>query len=59
MSFKRAKRAEDRILRGIDQSRETAGTNGIGKAFELRPRLDWRVLLAFQFHNGKRIGVTR
>lgn len=60
MSFKRAKSAEDRILRVIEKSRETAGCNGIGKAFELRPRPDWKVRLAFQFgRNGKRIEVAR
>lgn len=59
MSYKRAKSAENRILRGIEKSRETAGCNGIGKAFERRPRPDWKVLLAFQFHNGKRIEVAR
>jgi len=39
-------RAENRLIRGIDKARQTAGTNGIGRAWGLRPRADWRTELA-------------
>lgn len=39
-------RAENRLIHGIDKARQAAGTNGIGKAFGLRPRGDWRLELA-------------
>lgn len=60
MSYKRARNAEEKILRGIEKSRETAGTNGIGLSFALREKPDWRLLLAFQYgRNGRRIEVAR
>ena len=41
----KAHRAEDSAIWRIDKSREKAGTNGIGKAFALRPKPDWKVLV--------------
>lgn len=41
-------RAENRLIRGIDKARQTAGTSGIGRAWGLRPRADWRVELAIE-----------
>jgi len=41
-------RAENRLIRGIDKARQTAGTNGIGRIFANRPKPDWRVELAIE-----------
>lgn len=53
-------RQEERVIRSIARMQDTAGTDGIGKPFQLRKKPDWRLLLAFQFGvNGKRLEVTQ
>jgi hypothetical protein len=50
----RINRHADRLIRTVDTEKQ--GTNGIGKAFKLRPQPDWTVLLALKFGpNGKRL----
>lgn len=57
MSYQRMQRAEDVRIRAVDRERNPEGTNGIGKAFVLRPQVDWRAMLAFRYDNrGKLIG---
>lgn len=38
-------RIEDSTIRRIDKESCRIGTNGIGKAFALRPKPDWKVLV--------------
>lgn len=57
MSYERIKRAEDARIRMIDKERNPEGTNGIGKAFSLRPMADWKTLMALNYGpNGRKIG---
>lgn len=52
--------AEERQVRSIERQQCRNGANGVGKAFALRPRPDWKALLAFQYDaKGKRLGVTK
>lgn len=38
-------RIEDSTIRRIDRASCPKGTNGIGKAFAVRPKPDWKVLV--------------
>jgi len=38
-------RIEDSTIRRIDKESCRIGTNGIGKAFQLRPKPDWKILV--------------
>jgi hypothetical protein len=49
-------RVEERQVRLIARQECRNGQNGIGKPFALRPRPDWKALLAFQYNaQGKRV----